>query len=244
VNTTTQQATARAAIFVGPVLAVAVAWATDTVEGEMSIANAALALAFVCVAAALANPLAGFITSAVAALALNYFHTAPVHSLRMTEPDEIVTVVLLVLLGASVSIATTLRVRARVATHRSGTSTAASQGLRSLLAEGGALPLVWQTAVQAACRQAGSVDVSLFATVPEGLPLISQKQSSGAAGEGDVVVIPETGAVLQLPHGQGALLLKPQSGLGAITATRAMLVQFGDQLAATLSAGDEQRSAA
>src|SRR4249920_227122 len=124
VKTTTQQAAERAARFLGPLLAIGVAWATDTVRGDMSIANAALALAFVCVAAALVNPVAGFLTSAVAALALNYFHTTPVHSLRMTEGDEIVTVVLLVLLGAAVSIATTLRFRAKVAVYRNDESLA------------------------------------------------------------------------------------------------------------------------
>ena len=110
VKTTKQQATDRAVTILGPVLAIAVAWATATLRSDMSIANAALALAFVCVAAALARPLAGFLTSAVAALALNYFHTVPVHSLRMTDGDEILTVVLLVLLGSSVSVATTMRV--------------------------------------------------------------------------------------------------------------------------------------
>ena len=118
-KTTTQQAAERAAPVLGPLLAIAVAWATGTVSGDMSVANAALALAFVCVAAALVRPLAGFVTSAVAALALNYFHTIPIHSLRMTEADEIVTVVLLVLLGSAVSVATTLRVRCqgRVPSH-------------------------------------------------------------------------------------------------------------------------------
>jgi hypothetical protein len=47
-----------------------------------------------------------------------------------------------------------------------------------------------------------------------------------------------------LPEGQGILVLTPQRRLGAITAERAMLLQFGDQLAAVLSADDQKRSAA
>jgi K+-sensing histidine kinase KdpD len=89
VKTTAQQAADRVATVLGPVLVIVVAWATDTVGSDMSIANAALVLAFVCVAAALVSPIAGFVTSAAAALALNYFHTTPVHSLRMTEADEV-----------------------------------------------------------------------------------------------------------------------------------------------------------
>jgi K+-sensing histidine kinase KdpD len=210
----------------------------------MSIANAALALAFVCVAAALVNPIAGFVTSAVAALALNYFHTTPVHSLRMTEADEILTVVLLVLLGSSVSIATTMRVRAKVAVHRTDESLAATRDLQALLAHGGALPAVWLTAVQSLCVQAGSIDVSLLAVAPDEVPIISHRRPSGPGSDDDTVVIPETGAALLLPNGRGALFLRPQGGLGAITAARTMLLQFGDQLTAALADADQKRSAA
>ena len=58
------------------------------------------------------------------------------------------------------------------------------------------------------------------------------------------MVIPETGAALLLPNGRGALLLRPQAGLGAITAARTMLLQFGDQLAAALAEADRKRSTA
>lgn len=244
VKTTRQQTADRAATAFGPVLAIVVAWATARVRSDMSIANAALVLAFVCVAAALISPLAGFVTSAIAALALNYFHTTPVHSLRMTEGDEIVTVVLLVVLGSAVSIATTMRVRAKVAGYRTDESLAARRELQELLSRGGALPAVWLTAVQSVCVQAGSIDVSLLAAAPSEVPVISHRLSSGTGSDGDMVVIPETGAALLLPNGRGALLLRPQSGLGAITARRAMLLQFGDQLAAALDDADQKRPAA
>ena len=243
VKTTTQQAAYRSATVIGSVLAIAVAWATSRVRSDMSIANAALVLAFVCVAAALVRPLAGFVTSIVAALALNYFHTTPVHSLRMTEGDEIVTVILLVLLGSSVSIATTMRVRSKVAFHRTDESLAATRELQELLSHGGALPAVWLTAVQSVCAQGGSVDVSLLAAAPSDVPVISHRQTSGN-GSDDDVVIPETGAALLLPNGRGALLLRPQEGLGAITAKRPMLLQFGDTLAVALADADQKRSAA
>jgi uncharacterized protein DUF4118 len=229
---------------VGPVLTIAVAWATETARGDMSIANVALVLAFVSVAAALISPIAGFLTSAVAALSLNYFHTKPIHSLRMTDGDEIVTVILLVLLGALVSIATTMRVRVKVAGHRTDESLAATRELQQLLVHGGALPAVWLTAVQAVCVQAGSIDVWLSPAAPSEVPVISHRATAGIGSDGDTVVIPETGAALLLPNGRGALLLKPQNGLGAITARRTMLLQFGDQLAAALADADQKRSAA
>jgi K+-sensing histidine kinase KdpD len=213
-------------------------------RSDMSIANAALVLAFVCVAAALVSPIAGFLTSAIAALALNYFHTTPVHSLRMTEGDEIVTVILLLLLGSSVSIATTIRVRAKVAVYRTDESLAAARELQELLSHGGALPAVWLTAVQSVVAQAGSIEVSLLAGAPSEVPVISHRLPSGTGSDVDEVVIPETGAALLLPKGRGALLLRPQAGLGAITVARTMLLQFGEQLAAALVDADQKRSAA
>jgi two-component system, OmpR family, sensor histidine kinase KdpD len=244
VKTSTQQAADRVATVLGPVLAFAVAWVSSRVASDISIANAALALAFVCVAAALVSPIAGFVTSVVAALALNYFHTTPVHSLRMTEPDEIVTVALLVLLGSSVSVATTMRVRAKVSLYRTDESLAATRELQELLSHGGALPAVWLTAVQSVCVQAGSIDVSLLSVAPSEVPIISRRLTSGTGSDGDTVVIPETGAALVLPNDRGALLLRPQAGLGAIMAARRMLLQFGDQLALALDDADQKRSAA
>jgi hypothetical protein len=243
-KTTTQVAADRTAIVLGPVLAIAVAWATGTDRTDMTIANTALVLAFISVAAALISPLAGFITSAVAALALNYFHTTPVHSLRMTEPGEILTVVLLVLLGSLVSIATTMRVRSKVAVHRTDTTLAATRELEELLSHGGALPAVWLTAVQSLGGQAASIDVSLRPSAPSDMPVISRRLPPGAGSDGDAVVIPETGAALVLPNGRGALLLRPQQGLGAITAARTMLAQFADELAVALAYADQRRSAA
>jgi hypothetical protein len=105
-----------------------------------------------------------------------------------------------------------MRVRAKVAVHRTDESLAATRELQELLAHGGALPAVWLTAVQSFCAQAGSIDVSLLAVAPSEVPVISHRRPSGPGD--DAVVIPETGAALLLPDGRGALLLRPQAGLG------------------------------
>jgi hypothetical protein len=243
-KTTRQVAADRAAIIMGPVLAIAVAWATSTVRCDMTIANTALVLASICVGAALVNPVAGFLTSAVAALALNYFHTTPVHSLRMTEPGEVLTVVLLVVLGSSVSVATTMRVRSKVGAHRTVESLTATRELQELLSRGGALPAVWMTAVQSMCADAGSIDVSLRSAARDEVPVISRRVPSPTGSDGDAVVIPETGAALLMANGRGALLLRPQAGLGAIMAPRTTLLQFADELAVALANADQQQSAA
>ena len=150
-------------IVLGPLAAIIVAWATESVRDDMGVANVALVLALVCVAAALVHPGAGLFTSAVAALALNYFHTVPIHSLRMSQSDEITTVVLLVVHGLAVSVGATLRARSKVGTHRTNVSDAAGHDLRTLLAEGSSLVAAWQTAVLADTGHAASLDVIVLA---------------------------------------------------------------------------------
>jgi hypothetical protein len=136
-----------------------------------------------------------------------------------------------------------VRFRAKVAVHRTDESVAATDELQNLLSHSGPLPDVWLTAVQSVCGQAGSIEVSLLAAAPHELPVISHRLPS-AGLDGDVVVIPERGAALLLANGRGALLLRPQAGLGAITAARQMLLQFGDQLGAALADADQKRSSA
>lgn len=215
----------------GIVTSIIVAWATETVSDDMGIANVALVLALVCVAAALVHPAAGLITSAAAALALNYFHTTPVHSLRMSEGDQIITVVLLIVHGTAVSAGATLRARTKISSHRVAVSHGAGHDLRTLLAEGGPLTSAWQAAVVADSRDAASLEVTFLADGTTALPVIG-RNPTGAAN--DTVLVPETGAVLELPHGHGALLVKPQPGVGAVETTRAHLVRCADQIAAAL----------
>lgn len=222
--------TRTAAVVGGPVLAVILAWLTGTADDDISVANVALLLAFVCVAAALLRPLAGVATSIAAALALNYFHTVPVHSLRMSDPQEATSVVLLMALGLSVSAATTLRVRSRVSAHHSSTATAASGELLSALRTGGPLPAVWITAVQAACRSGAAIDVQLVADAPRDMPVVGTRSTR----DDDALVVPETGAVLPLPGGGGELVLRPQDGMGSVTVNRTTLVQFAEQVALAL----------
>jgi len=221
-------------IVLGPLAAIIVAWTTASVSDDIGVANVALVLALVCVAAALVHPGAGLFTSAVAALALNYFHTVPIHSLRMSDSDEITTVVLLVVHGLAVSIGATLRARSKVGTHRTNVSDAAGHDLRTLLVEGSSLVAAWQTAVLADTGHAASLDVLLLAE-PSSTHAVIGGYTTGVGDERDVVVVPEAGAVLALPGGLGTLLVKPQPGLGAIETSRAHLLRFADQVAAALA---------
>ncbi|MFZ4719884.1 MAG: DUF4118 domain-containing protein [Ilumatobacteraceae bacterium] len=220
------------ALVVGPLLAIGIAWLTESSNAGLALANVALLLAAVAVVAALLSWQAGIATSVVAGLALNYFHTVPVHSLRMTEGAEIVTVALLISLGAVVSAATAWRVRRRTFAQHSAEGDRAAARLRELLEQGGSVLAAWHAALDGTNPQLGLLDVRLVVGAPASLPLVARHD----AAAGDVVVLPETGAAVRLAEDERFLVLRPQHGIGALTVDRRALLSFADQLAATLAA--------
>lgn len=221
-----------AALVVGPLLVIGIAWLTESSNAGLALANAALLLAAVAVVAALLSWQAGILTSVVAGLALNYFHTVPVHSLRMTEGAEILTVVLLIALGGVVSAATAWRVRRRTFAQHAAEADRATERLRELLAQGGPALAAWHAALDGANPQLGLLDARLVVGAPASLPLVARHE----VGTGDVVVLPETGAAVRLADDERFLVVRPQEGIGAITVDRRALLSFADQLAATLPA--------
>src|SRR4051794_32581696 len=71
-----------------------------SVAGGISQVNVALVLAILVPAAAAAGGrMAGASTGVAAALAYNFFHTEPRHSLRIDHPRDVLTVVLLAVIG-------------------------------------------------------------------------------------------------------------------------------------------------
>ncbi len=222
----------RVALVVGPVAVVLVAWASESSNAGMALANVALLLAALCVGAALVSWQAGLLTSVVAGLALNYFHTVPVHSLRMTEGAEIGTVVLLIGLGVIVSVATAVRVRRRTLAHSGAEGDRATQRLRELLDDGGPALAAWHAALDGSNPQLGLLDARLVIGAGS-LPIVARKPSLDTP---DLVVLPESGAAVRLAADDRFLIVRPQPGLGALEVDRRALLSFADQLASTLDA--------
>ena len=103
-----------AANLIGPPAAVLAAWLmsqSKSGDGGLTQANVALVMAALTVLFALVDWLAGLTTSVAAALALNYYHTEPFHTLRVTDSRDVLSIVLLLVLGLTVSAATAFRVR-------------------------------------------------------------------------------------------------------------------------------------
>lgn len=87
----------------GPIAALLAAGLLGRVRDDVGSTNVALVLAGIVVLAALAGRTAGVVTAFTAAVSFNYFHTAPYHSMRISGGRDVVTVVLLAVLGLFVS---------------------------------------------------------------------------------------------------------------------------------------------
>jgi hypothetical protein len=187
-------------------------------------------MAAITVSIAVVNWRAGHTTSVVAALSLNFFHTEPVHSLRVTQSSDLLAVLLLAVIGAATSAATAIRVRAFAHEH---VAEKAAEG-RTLLATAGVqnrpVEVVWAEAVRAACAGLSLVDCRIEPAGSSRLPSIARPRA-GSDGA-DTFVLPETGAVIPTldPRQRAQVVLTPRPGMGSLELDRRAVTAFVDQL--------------
>ncbi len=215
----------------GPIVVLLVAWASTGVRSTMGIANVALVMAVITVGVASVSWVAGLSTSLVAALALNYFHTEPVHSLRITQGSDLVSVLLLAAIGIAVSTASALKVRAIAREHLAAS---AAEG-RNLLATAGAssrpVDVVWAEVVRSACSRLALVDCRIEPLGSSGrLPVIARQRAN--VDGSNTFTLPESGAVITFtdPRLLAQVALTPRMGMGALDLDRRTVMAFVDQL--------------
>lgn len=216
---------------VGPPAAIFLAWLLslghDNVDRGLTLANAALAMALLVVSVALVDWLAGITTSIVAALALNYFHTEPFHTLRVTDSRDIVSIVLLLLLGVSVSVVTARRVRRNVHQIRAADTSAAEHQVAELVGADRSAAQLWQTAITTPSNDLGLVLARVEQALPAELPTIGRPVTSSPSDP--TLVLPQYGAALRLErrHSEGRwLVLTPRDGMGSLTLDRNAVMAF------------------
>lgn len=220
----------RALAALGPVVVIGIAWASTAAHSSMAVANVALVLAIVTVGVAMVSWSAGLVTSAVAALSLNYFHTEPVHSLRITESADLLAVFLLGALGVTVSAVTALRVRAAARDHHQTVAAGVRDELATASLDSRPVAAVWGEAVRASCAGLAMVDCRVEATGATTLPAIS-RQRTGVDHESAMFVLPEGGAVMAFRDPRlGQVVLVPRQGMGALELDRRAVTAFVDQL--------------
>jgi K+-sensing histidine kinase KdpD len=228
-----------AAAITGPLISVGVAWATSSVGADsderLTLANVALLLAGITAAAALIDWLAGLTTSLAAALSLNWFHTEPVQTFRITSRDDVTAVLLLAALGVGVSTVTALRVRAANRAGRAIGAARARHDIEPLMTEPLAVEDLWHASVTALSSDLGLVRARLVPGVPAAtLPAISRQEWTDDSGLA-ALVLPPAGAAVPLRGGQRQwLLLEPNAGAGAVTVDRRAVAAFVDALTLAL----------
>ena len=234
-----------AANFIGPPAAILAAWLMSqgkSGDGGLTQANVALVMAALTVLFALVDWLAGLTTSVAAALALNYYHTEPFHTLRVTDSRDVLSIVLLLVLGLTVSAATAFRVRRGVHDIRAADAGAAADELRSTLVKNNPAPLVWSAAIATTANDLGLVLARVERSAPADIPTIGRPAGSYQLLDADLV-LPVYGAALRLErrHPEGRwLVLTPRDGLGPLTLDRRAVMAFADTIELALDTTDTE----
>jgi len=238
-----------AANIAGPPVAVLAAWLMtlghNSGDGGMTQANVALVMAVVTVLFALLDWLAGLTTSVAAALALNYYHPEPFHTLRVTDSRDMLSIGLLLVLGLTVSAATAFRVRQNVHHIRKADIGAAAEELRATLTVNNPAPLVWSAAIATPANDLGLVLARIERTAPGNIPEIGRPAGSYQLLEADLV-LPVYGAALRLErrHPEGRwLVLTPRDGMGPLTLDRRAVMAFADTIELALDTSDAEQAA-
>jgi hypothetical protein len=232
-----------AANFVGPPAAILAAWLMslgDEGDGGVTHANVALVMAVLSVLFALLDWLAGVTTSVAAALALNYYHTEPFHTLRVTDSRDVLSIVLLLLLGLTVSAATAFRVRRDIHHIRAADIGAAAEELRAILAENNPAPRVWSAAIATPANDLGLVLARVERAAPADIPTIGRPAGSYQLLDADLI-LPVYGAALRLErrHPEGRwLVLTPRDGMGPLTLDRRAVMAFADTVELALDTSE------
>ena len=214
------------------------------VAGSLGQVNVALALAlFVAAIAAFGGRLAGATTGVTAAIAYNFFHTQPTHSLRIDHPRDVLTVALLAVVGIVVGEVARQRQRSQWVASRSDI------GLNRVvrvaeLAASGTDPEQLTAAVEQEIRlelRLAEVRFELGGTAGEDRPVLDH---GGCIVEpvhtffDEGFALPLSGVDLAVSYrGRefGRLVLVPQRPMGLPAEQLRCAVAIADQLAAALA---------
>ncbi len=222
-------------VVVGPFVAVIAAWLLSLgrsgPNGAVSLANTTLIITAITLAAAVIDWRAGVATSVVAAISLNYFHTQPYRTLRITDRQDLLSVGLLAVVGLTAS--TVAAGRTQIAMRRASVELTHTTGGSALAqaAAGAASTRIWNSASNAIGSGLSTTTAIVEQRRPLDLPTISRDITG--AHRLEVVAIPRTGAAvpLELVDGKRAwLVIRPNNPDVASQVDRRSLVLFAEAI--------------
>jgi len=216
----------------GPVAAVVIAWATSSYGKQrgdaLEIANVALVLAVVTVTTALANWVGGVVTSLAAALSLNWFHTEPIRTFRISATTDLLSVLLLAALGVGVSSVTARRVRA--ATRLGSQLAAGAAHDRVVAAAGASRPAhqLWQLALAATSPELALVNACVVSARAVDLPIIARLPWTDNPSDARFL-LPPGGAAMPMGQSSGCfLVIVPRETMTSVLLDRRAVTSFAD----------------
>lgn len=216
----------------GPIAAILIAWSTASVGSDgrngLALANVALLLAVLTVGVALLDWVGGLTTSVAAALSLNWFHTEPVRTFRISSATDLVSVLLLAALGIGVSATTAARVRRAVHRGRAAATGAAQEALQRESAIARPAHELWQQALAATSSDLALVEARVVSAPGVDLPIVARLPWTDEASDAEFV-LPLSGAAVPLGRAnRQMLILTPQPGLGPLLLDRRAVTAFAD----------------
>ncbi len=231
-------------IGIGSLVAIGVAGLLGAVRGEISQANAALALVLVVIVAAFTGGRwAGGATAIVGALSFDFFLTAPYRSLAIKSVDDVLTTALLLGVGLAVGTIATSRSEAKAA-GRAGTDEVAGLYRVARLTADGADPADVIRSVEQEVQVVLRLRACRFERLPLDPPLPELDQDGRIDApyrfEGDGFALPEEGLAIAVRTAQrrhGWLVCTPADPTRGVSRDRrrAALV-LTDHLALALAA--------
>ena len=230
----------RLILWLGPPCAFAIAKLTAQQSDGLSIANTALILAFFSTAIGALNPMAGVFTSLSGGAFLNYFHTEPVHSFRMSSSSDILMISLFMVLSLSVSIVTSFRMRRNLITNRRDSVKYQQDAFTNNNVPPQLAPEFWQSLIERIDPNLSFIQVSFTNTPPQHIPTIARHRPTSA--DSPIVVIPECGASVEFldPRISQVLILKPTPGFAPLTLSRAAIFALSNDAELSLQGTIEE----
>ncbi len=220
--------------------AIAVTGLLVSIRDWLGPSNVALVLVVIIVGAAtFGGRLAGVLTSIAAALSFDYFHTQPYYNLRINDREDIITALLLLVVGLCVGELAVLRAASRreMKMHAEGASHL--ELVAEVVAAGADLDEVWPVVRRALIEQLDLAECRFDPYAPkEPLTMLDR---NGQISSRDLHWVPGGGfalpaegvavPVVHQGHALGRLVLVPRAGKGTTKAQRRVAVALADQLA-------------
>lgn len=225
------------AVLGGPALAIAVAGVLTPARTWLGPPNVALVLVVVVVAVASVAPRgAAIVTSVAAALAFNFFHTRPYYTLRIAARVDVLSVVLLVVVGLAVGALAELLRRSRMEAAARRADLADWSRLAGLAARGDHTSLV-ESSLDVLRRELRLRECRYERDGGAALPVLERDgtvETTTLRWTAEGFALPDDGVTVDVVRGSerlGRLVLVPSPGVGVPSERRRMAVAIADVLA-------------